>query len=188
MTLRGSVSVEKLQELFGVEFARREVTTATTVAGLLNRIAGHVPRPGERLEYNGLRFEVVEANQRIADGSRQLVTADAASRQELATLQRELRADQADIAQQYQVLAERHTQWVDARDRDAQMGSAILGLALILACLLPLLLAAWALFGRNDPPTVEEIDAVLNQAPPSTDGRKEPTLYVAHRAHQNPSS
>lgn len=131
---------------------------------------------------------LVEANQHIADGSRQLVTADAASRQELATLQRELRADQAEIAQQYQSLAERHTQWMAAHDRDAQMGSAILGLALILACLLPLLLAAWALFGRNDPPTVEEIDAVLNQAPPSADGRKEPHLHVTYRAHQNPSS
>ena len=65
LTLRGSVSVEKLQELLGVEFARDEAeTTATTVAGLLNRIAGHVPRSGERLDYHGLRFEVVEANQR----------------------------------------------------------------------------------------------------------------------------
>jgi len=65
MILRGSVSVEKLQELLGVEFARQDaVTTATTVAGLLNRIAGHVPRSGEQLGYHGLRFEVVEANQR----------------------------------------------------------------------------------------------------------------------------
>jgi hypothetical protein len=131
---------------------------------------------------------LVEANQQIADGSRQLVAADAASRQELATLQRELRADQADIAQQYQSLAERHTQWVDACDRDAQAGSSILGLALILACLLPLLLAAWAMFGRHDPPTAEEIEAVLNQTPPSVDCRKEPHPHVAYCAHQNPSS
>lgn len=131
---------------------------------------------------------LVEANQNIADGSRGLVTADAASRQELATLQRELRADQAEIAQQYQSLAERHTQWMDTHDRDAQAGSSIIGLALILACLLPLLLAAWAMFGRHDPPAVEEIDAVLNQAPPSADGRKEPHLHVTYRAHQNPSS
>ncbi len=131
---------------------------------------------------------LVEANQQIAGGSRELVTADAASRQELATLQRELRADQADIAQQYQALAARHTQWMASRDRDAQAGSSILGLALILACLLPLLLAAWALFGRHDPPTAEEIEAVLNQAPPSVDGRKEPHPHVAYRAHQNPSS
>ena len=65
LVLRGSVSVEKLQELLGVEFAREAAeSTATTVAGLLNRIAGHVPRSGERLNYHGLRFEVVEANQR----------------------------------------------------------------------------------------------------------------------------
>jgi putative hemolysin len=65
LILRGSVSVEKLQELLGVDLAQgEEEATATTVAGLLNRIAGHVPRSGERVDYNGLRFEVVEANQR----------------------------------------------------------------------------------------------------------------------------
>jgi CBS domain containing-hemolysin-like protein len=65
LILRGSVSVQKLQELLGVEFARGTAeATATTVAGLVNRIAGHVPRSGEQLDYRGLRFEVVEANQR----------------------------------------------------------------------------------------------------------------------------
>lgn len=65
LILRGSVSVQRLQELLGVEFARGAAeATATTVAGLLNRIAGHVPRSGEQLDYRGLRFEVVEANQR----------------------------------------------------------------------------------------------------------------------------
>ena len=33
-------------------------------AGLLNHIAGHVPTAGEHLEYGGLRFEILEANQR----------------------------------------------------------------------------------------------------------------------------
>ena len=65
LVLRGSVSVEKLQELLGMDFAREAAeSTATTVAGLVNRIAGHVPRSGERIDYRGLRFEVVEANQR----------------------------------------------------------------------------------------------------------------------------
>ena len=62
--LRGSVSVSKLQELFGIEFADESDQAATTVAGLLNQIAGHVPRAGEQLNYEGLHFEVVEANQR----------------------------------------------------------------------------------------------------------------------------
>jgi len=64
VVLRGSVSVTKLQELFGIEFADESDQAATTVAGLLNHIAGHVPRAGEQLNYEGLHFEVVEANQR----------------------------------------------------------------------------------------------------------------------------
>lgn len=64
MILRGSVSVAKLQELFGIEFVDESDQGATTVAGLLNHIAGHVPRAGEQLNYEGLHFEVVEANQR----------------------------------------------------------------------------------------------------------------------------
>jgi magnesium and cobalt transporter len=64
MMLRGSVAVGKLQELFGVELAEAANAAATTVAGFLNSIAGHVPRRGEQMEHDGLLFEVVEANQR----------------------------------------------------------------------------------------------------------------------------
>ena len=64
VVLGGSVSVAKLQELFGIEFVDESDQAATTVAGLVNHIAGHVPRAGEQLDYEGLRFEVVEANQR----------------------------------------------------------------------------------------------------------------------------
>jgi len=64
VVLRGSVSVGRLQELFGIEFGDEADQAATTVAGLLNQIAGHVPRAGEQLNYEGLHFEVVEANQR----------------------------------------------------------------------------------------------------------------------------
>ena len=64
VTLRGSVSVGKLQELFGIEFSQNAGDAATTVAGLLNHVSGHVPKAGERVDYEGLRFEVMEANQR----------------------------------------------------------------------------------------------------------------------------
>lgn len=64
VVLRGSVSLERVQELFGVEFDAEVAQAATTVAGLLNSVAGHVPAPGERIDYDGLRFEVLEANQR----------------------------------------------------------------------------------------------------------------------------
>ncbi|HEV2489507.1 MAG TPA: hemolysin family protein, partial [Candidatus Acidoferrales bacterium] len=65
MVLRGSLAVEKLEELFGIHLNDRDVeSTAATVAGLLNHIAGHVPEAGEKLDYDGLQFEVLEANQR----------------------------------------------------------------------------------------------------------------------------
>ena len=65
MVLRGSLAVEKLEELFGIHLNDRDVeSTAATVAGLVNHIAGHVPEAGEKLDYDGLQFEVLEANQR----------------------------------------------------------------------------------------------------------------------------
>lgn len=65
MVLRGSVPIDRISELFGVSVdSLPEHANVTTVAGLLNRIAGHVPRTGEIIESDGLRFEVLEANQR----------------------------------------------------------------------------------------------------------------------------
>jgi len=64
LILRGSVSVEKVQELFGVEWNVSGEESATTIGGLLNHISGHVPAAGEHVDYGGLRFEILEANQR----------------------------------------------------------------------------------------------------------------------------
>jgi CBS domain containing-hemolysin-like protein len=64
MVLRGSIPVEKLEELFGIELRCGLGEAATTVAGLLNNLVGHVPAAGEMIEHDGLRFEVLEANQR----------------------------------------------------------------------------------------------------------------------------
>ena len=64
LILRGSISLEKVQELFGVEWKVAGEKYATTIAGLLNHLAGHVPFPGEQIEFGGLRFEILEANQR----------------------------------------------------------------------------------------------------------------------------
>ena len=63
--LRGSASVQKLQEVFGVEPVDEVAGhSSATLAGLLSSISGHVPVTGETIDYDGLRFEVLEANQR----------------------------------------------------------------------------------------------------------------------------
>jgi CBS domain containing-hemolysin-like protein len=65
LVLRGSTSVDKIEELFGIELdGESRNSNVATVAGLLNGVAGHVPRTGEVIEFGGLRFEVLEANQR----------------------------------------------------------------------------------------------------------------------------
>lgn len=65
LVIRGSVQLDKLSDLFGVKLdAGMQHSAATTIAGLLNGLAGHVPKAGETIEADGLRFEVLEANQR----------------------------------------------------------------------------------------------------------------------------
>ncbi|HUJ41941.1 MAG TPA: hemolysin family protein [Candidatus Acidoferrales bacterium] len=64
MVFRGSVPVERLEELLGVPIEREPDASSTTAAGLLNELAGHVPLPGESVLTPHVRFEVVDANQR----------------------------------------------------------------------------------------------------------------------------
>jgi CBS domain containing-hemolysin-like protein len=65
MVVRGSVAVDKIAELFGVTLeTAAQHSNVSTIAGLLNSVAGHVPRTGEVVEFDGLRFDVLESNQR----------------------------------------------------------------------------------------------------------------------------
>lgn len=65
LVLRGSIALDKVGELFGIDMdPASHHAGSTTIAGLLNGVAGHVPRTGETIEADGMRFEVLEANQR----------------------------------------------------------------------------------------------------------------------------
>ncbi len=57
----GIMEVDRLEELFGI---RPESRDATTVAGLLSELVGHIPSVGEVIEHEGLRFEVLESSDR----------------------------------------------------------------------------------------------------------------------------
>jgi len=57
----GSMDVDRLDGLFGVRLDGRE---ATTVAGLVSEILGHIPQKGEVVEGEGLRFEILESTDR----------------------------------------------------------------------------------------------------------------------------
>jgi CBS domain containing-hemolysin-like protein len=57
----GNMDVDRLDELFGM---RPENKESATIAGLVSELAGRIPRKGEVVEEDGLRFEVIESNQR----------------------------------------------------------------------------------------------------------------------------
>lgn len=57
----GSMDVDRLDELFGM---RPEGKQSATVAGLVSEMAGRIPRKGEVVEEDGLRFEILESTER----------------------------------------------------------------------------------------------------------------------------
>jgi putative hemolysin len=57
----GRTDVDRLAELFGSKPEGRE---SATVAGLVSELAGHIPRKGEIVNDDGLRFEVLESTDR----------------------------------------------------------------------------------------------------------------------------
>ena len=60
----GGMDVDRLDDLFGV---RPEGHEATTVAGLVTELLGRIPRPGEMVMEDGLRFEVLESTDRVVE-------------------------------------------------------------------------------------------------------------------------
>ncbi|HQR32173.1 MAG TPA: hemolysin family protein [Blastocatellia bacterium] len=59
--VRGDVEIGKVEREFNLELAADDFTT---VAGLVISQLGHLPEVGESLQFNGLQFDVIEANER----------------------------------------------------------------------------------------------------------------------------
>lgn len=57
----GGTDVDRLDELFGIKPEGKE---SATIAGLVSELAGRIPRKGEFVEEDGLRFEVLESTDR----------------------------------------------------------------------------------------------------------------------------
>ena len=60
----GNTDLDLIEKLLGV---RPDEKDATTVAGLVSELAGHIPKAGEIFEENGLKFEVLESTDRRVD-------------------------------------------------------------------------------------------------------------------------
>jgi hypothetical protein len=109
-----------------------------------------------------------EQNKRLADatksltqGSQQLVSAEAKARQELISLQRDLRQDQADIGRQRDALEADRRQIAGQRLTDSAWSATLLAVGMLIACLAPLVLAGMTLLGLWRSPSDEELHDVL---------------------------
>jgi putative hemolysin len=63
LVLRGSMSISDVERILGIQFGGHD-DTVTTVAGLLSHALGKVPATSDKVDLEGYRFEVLEANQR----------------------------------------------------------------------------------------------------------------------------
>jgi CBS domain containing-hemolysin-like protein len=57
----GSVDLDRLHDL--LDFRPQEETESTTIGGLVTEWLGHVPRPGEAVEREGIRIEVIAGDE-----------------------------------------------------------------------------------------------------------------------------
>jgi CBS domain containing-hemolysin-like protein len=63
MILPGGLAITEVEELLGIQFGEKAAETVTTLAGLLSHASGKVPAPGDKIDIEGHRFEVLDANQ-----------------------------------------------------------------------------------------------------------------------------
>lgn len=112
-------------------------------------------------EQSAQNQRVTQAHAELAEGSKRLVDADAQARRDFAQLQDKLRQDQANLGEQRNAMeAERKTIAMERRQASAA-GSSVVALAILLACLAPLVLAGMALTASHRSSTQDEVSEVL---------------------------
>jgi len=92
--------------------------------------------------------QMAQLQGQVAEGSRQLIEADAKARAEMSALQRDLQQSQAEVGRQRDELEAERRKIASERYWDGILGSSITAAAALLACLLPLVLC-WALLRRQ---------------------------------------
>jgi hypothetical protein len=149
---------------------RRTIVLRLTVAAVLAAAGCDDQGHGERLahmaeqstrEQSIQNQRVSQAHASLAEGSKQLVNADADARRDLAQLQDKLRHDQANVGQQRDALEAERKSIAAERMQDSRCSSSLLTFGILLACLAPLVLAGIALVALNRGATQQEVSEVL---------------------------
>ncbi len=90
-----------------------------------------------------------ELQRQVAEGTRELVESDAAAREAIVDLHRDLQAEWAFIGEQRDLLETERREIASARNREPIIAEAIKGTGLLVACLVPLLIALKILHRSN---------------------------------------
>ncbi|MCY2995964.1 MAG: hypothetical protein NTY19_50155 [Planctomycetota bacterium] len=104
--------------------------------------------------------QMVELQRQVADGSRELVAADAKAREELMALQRDVQTERTETGRQRDELEKERRSLAAERRMDPIIAAAISNVGLVLACLLPLVLC-WRLLRAPDDAADRLITEVL---------------------------
>ncbi|QGQ24717.1 hypothetical protein F1728_19385 [Gimesia benthica] len=104
---------------------------------------------------------MAELQQEVASGSRELVEADARSRQEMVTLQREIQAERNEIGHQRDQLEAERREIADRRHRDPIIAAAITRVAMVVVSLLPLLICWLLLRQKIEPANDQQMTELL---------------------------
>lgn len=119
------------------------------------RFAQFAERASERQAEQNRRM--ADLQQEVAQGSRQLVEADAKARSEFTSLHKDLQTERSEVGRQRDSLEEERREIASARVTDPIIAAALMDAGLLLACVLPLVLC-WQLLRRGD---TEPADALV---------------------------
>lgn len=92
--------------------------------------------------------QMVELQQEVAQGTRELVEADGKAREGIVALQRDIQTERTEIGRQRDHLEEDRRQLADQRHRDPIIAATIMQVGMVVACVLPLILC-WYLLHRG---------------------------------------
>jgi hypothetical protein len=100
-------------------------------------------------------------NEQIVEATKQLVEADAKSRQELVSLERDMQVERADIGHERDLLEAERKELSNARQRDSLLVEVLGDGIALAACLLPLILAWYLLHGLRSQNSDEALGELL---------------------------
>ena len=123
------------------------------------RLADLAERQLERQHEQNQRM--TEMQREVAEGSRQLVEADAQARQEMIKLQKGIQTERATVGEQRDALEQERRDFAAQRHRDPIIAQAIQQIGLIAACLLPLIICWWLLRQPVEPANDQVLSELL---------------------------